>query len=215
MYRRTFLFLVFCSLFIVSFTACDNGTNENPNENIWIPSRYVGTYEHTTGNYQIIWDNSGFTLFKKEANVWKNNRKGWSEINYAGTKLRFTYTDLWSNDTWQSFTYSEEYHYSYSGDFVFSGDGYDDIMEGTWVRKVAAIKPAQLASTATYQETVNKLDEVITYCNNNPGPGNANDSLKLAAESKKTQIALLQSTWSSVSTIHISTINTSIIAQLQ
>lgn len=143
-----------------------------------------------------------YVTVRKYKNMWQEPPYT-EEFNFKGIATEWT----------DGFTISEPP--SYGGPPELS-----ETLTGTWrfldeEPPRVGLKPVKLASTATYQETVDKLDEIITYCNNNPGPENVNLSLKSGAEARKGLIAPLESIWSSVRDTHIPLINSNIIDQLQ
>jgi ABC-type glycerol-3-phosphate transport system substrate-binding protein len=50
-------------------------------------------------------------------------------------------------------------------------------------------KPEKLSNDASYDEAVAKLDEIIDYCDDHPGPGN--DSAKASVEQVRQQLAMM------------------------
>ncbi|MDR0908658.1 MAG: hypothetical protein LBM77_02730 [Spirochaetaceae bacterium] len=75
-------------------------------------------------------------------------------------------------------------------------------------------KPAALANDATYQDALDKCDEIIEYCEANSN--GTNDGIKLGVEAyKTTTIPAAQSTWSLGSGTGIITALNGYIATLQ
>ncbi|MDR0451384.1 MAG: hypothetical protein LBH26_08990 [Treponema sp.] len=68
-------------------------------------------------------------------------------------------------------------------------------------------KPAILDNNASYQEAVDKLDEIIEYCEAHPG--NQNNSVKSSVETMKGNFSVLNvsSNWNTVALVNISAIN--------
>jgi hypothetical protein len=75
-------------------------------------------------------------------------------------------------------------------------------------------KPTGLDYTASYGDAVAKVDEIIAYCKDNPGP--VNDNVKYLAESLKITALknLSEKSWSGAAKVTIDSIN-SFIDQLQ
>jgi hypothetical protein len=87
-----------------------------------------------------------------------------------------------------------------SGDYGDYGDGdyEDEEQDGGSVSK-----PSRLSSSASYSTTMNKLDEIIAYCNSHSG---YSYSLQ-AAQTIKSSLPLAQSSWSTSGPPIISSIN--------
>jgi hypothetical protein len=101
---------------------------------------------------------------------------------------------------------------SYS-DGDFEGSGSTGSGSSTGGGSGSGAKPARLSSTASYDEALAKLDEIIDYCEEHPGTGN--NMVKSAAETTRDGISLNgQSNWSSLASSMIPSINT-FIGQLQ
>jgi hypothetical protein len=73
-------------------------------------------------------------------------------------------------------------------------------------------KPAELSSSASYNDAVNKLNEIIDYCDDHPGT--VNNTIKTGAQAYKTTIGSYQSNWSGMRSAAVTAINT-YIGQLQ
>ncbi|MDR1099890.1 MAG: hypothetical protein LBL28_05350, partial [Treponema sp.] len=74
-----------------------------------------------------------------------------------------------------------------------------------------ASKPALLSSNATYQQAIDKLDEIIEYCEDHPGT--ANDGVKSSARTMRDNLS--DSNWDIQGSARVSLINTTLIAILQ
>jgi hypothetical protein len=73
-------------------------------------------------------------------------------------------------------------------------------------------KPATLSTSASYNQALAKLNEIIEYCEDNPGT--QNDGMKSGAQTWKTTFSTYASTWGSSGPTVISSIN-DLIDQLQ
>ncbi|MDR3139382.1 MAG: hypothetical protein LBT95_06875 [Treponema sp.] len=67
------------------------------------------------------------------------------------------------------------------GTFSDPGHGTSGIASGSGGGSSGGGKPAKLSDDASYEEVLDKLDEIIDYCEAHPGPGN--DSVKASAQS--------------------------------
>ncbi|MDR0567639.1 MAG: hypothetical protein LBG87_00335 [Spirochaetaceae bacterium] len=69
-----------------------------------------------------------------------------------------------------------------------------------------ASKPAELSSSATYNDAVAKCNAIIAYCDAHPG--DTNDSVKSSVQTyKNPTLSSYQSTWASMKTAAIAQIN--------
>jgi hypothetical protein len=96
-------------------------------------------------------------------------------------------------------TFVDPGHEGGGGNDIDIPSGYvpDDDDDGTGGGGGGVSKPAQLALGATYQQALDKLDEIIKYCNAHPGT--ANNSMKTSAESAKSSVITMGSSGWSIS----------------
>ena len=70
-------------------------------------------------------------------------------------------------------------------------------------------KPAKLTDSATYQQALDKVDEIISYCNAHPGT--VNNQVKSQVTASKSSLQSVGSSgWNTAKTTFIQSINTGI-----
>jgi hypothetical protein len=127
---------------------------------------------------------------------------GSADYDVSGTELRFS--NFGAGDS----SYNIFQTLSIAGSFYRSGNGNGN---GNGNTSPSSFKPNKLNTSpdfytgTSYAKAVAKLDEIITYCNNNPGT--VNDAVLANAVQLKTGMSAFQSTWSSSGTTAIESIN--------
>jgi hypothetical protein len=98
------LFVMVLALGIV-FTACENGTQGNDDDNGETPSPYAGTWQSNQYQAKMVIEGSDsliatLQLRSTQTDPWENTAKGSLEI--SGTNATLMYTHVWKNNDWSN-----------------------------------------------------------------------------------------------------------------